>query len=136
MEQVGEQRVFSPTDLVGFAGCRHLTQLERAAVEGLIERPHRHDRGLEALIERGRVHEERHLASLDAFGGAVTRIQVDHKAGIPGVERAARLTEEAMRRGDAVIHQAAFFADGWRGHADFLERVSAPSDVGTWSYPG
>jgi predicted RecB family nuclease len=134
MERVGTQWIFSPSDLVGFAGCRRLTELEQLAGKGVIERPHRHDRGLEALVERGRVHEERHLSSLEKDRTTVTRIPLEWKSGPAGVVEAAKLTTEAMRRGDRVIHQATFFASGWRGHVDFLERVETPSALGDWSY--
>ncbi|HEX4578674.1 MAG TPA: TM0106 family RecB-like putative nuclease, partial [Candidatus Dormibacteraeota bacterium] len=40
----------------------------------------------------------------------------------------------AMREGADVIYQASFFDGRWRGHADVVCRVDAPSDLGTWSY--
>ncbi|HVR09557.1 MAG TPA: TM0106 family RecB-like putative nuclease [Thermoanaerobaculia bacterium] len=40
----------------------------------------------------------------------------------------------SLRRGDDVVYQATLFDERWRGHADFLIRTSAPSDLGAWSY--
>ena len=39
-----------------------------------------------------------------------------------------------MRAGAAYIYQAVFVSNGWRGIADFLERVDRPSALGAWSY--
>src|SRR5215208_5750012 len=46
-----------------------------------------------------------------------------------------RETEEAMRAAAEVIYQGVLVSpDGWRGLADFLERVDVPSALGDWSY--
>ena len=37
MDRVGKQWIFSPPDLVGFAGCRRLAELERLAAQGVME---------------------------------------------------------------------------------------------------
>jgi predicted RecB family nuclease len=146
---VDGRTVLSPSDLVSFAACGHLTELERAAIAKLVEKPILSDPAFDVLIQRGRQHEERYLAELEAAvtaspgpldGGAqrLTRITFDPSRGLAGVQIAARDTELAMRRGDAVIYQATFFqADGderWQAHADFLVRVDTPSDLGAWSY--
>ena len=39
-----------------------------------------------------------------------------------------------MRAGADVIYQAPFAYSGWRGVADFLERIEEPSALGGWSY--
>ena len=149
MRVAGGQAVLSPSDLVSFAACRHLLDLERAAAVKLVQRPVFADPAFEVLLQRGRDHEERYLAELEAAASAdaghteagartVTRIAVDPTLGLAGVESAARETETAMRRGDAVIHQATFLQSyedtRWRGHADFLIRVEVPSSLGDWSY--
>ena len=135
----GDETTFSPSDLVAFADCAHLTQLERAAAAKLIQRPYFDDPALAALVERGRQHEANYLARLEqdalaAGGGAsttVTRIEWDLQSG---VQSAARATAEAMARGDRIIYQATFLASGWRGHADFLVRIDEPSPAFPWSY--
>jgi hypothetical protein len=137
---IGGETVLSPSDLVSFAACGHLAQLERAAAANLVQKPIFADPAFDLLLQRGKEHEERYLAELEAaaLGGSdegsarrLTRIAVDRELGLPGVEAAARETEAAMRRGDAVIYQATFLQpDGdvtWRGHADFLVRVDAPA---------
>jgi uncharacterized protein len=43
------------------------------------------------------------------------------------------LTVEAMRAGADYVYQAVLFSNGWRGIADFLERVDRPSALGAWS---
>jgi predicted RecB family nuclease len=141
--------ILSPSDLVSFAACRYLTELERATVAKLVQKPIFSDPAFDLLLQRGREHEERYLAELQAVAAAspgsgedgaqrLTRIALDHTQGLAGVHGAARETELAMKRGDAVIYQATFFqedgAASWRGHADFLVRVDTPSDLGGWSY--
>ena len=39
-----------------------------------------------------------------------------------------------MQTGVQYIYQADFLTRGWRGIADFLERVEQPSALGAWSY--
>jgi len=39
-----------------------------------------------------------------------------------------------MRDGAEIIYQATFAADGWRGRADFLERVEVRTEFGDWGY--
>ena len=51
-----------------------------------------------------------------------------------GLEDAATLTELAMRESAEVIYQGAFADGGWRGRADFLERVARPTGLGGWGY--
>ena len=41
MQLLDGEPVYSPSDLVGFAACEHLTQLELAATRGELERPQR-----------------------------------------------------------------------------------------------
>jgi len=41
--------VYSASDLVGFVHCEHLTDLERAALAGLVRRPERDDAELDML---------------------------------------------------------------------------------------
>jgi uncharacterized protein len=136
MQRIEGQLVFSPTDLVGYLACEHLTELERAAAMGLVKRPVIPDSELDLIVRRGFEHEARIRAEFEASGRAVTAIEPD--ASI--TDQAAKLREaasrtlEAMRRGDEVIYQAAFFDGRWRGFADFLVRTDEGSDLGPWSY--
>ncbi|MSQ27618.1 MAG: TM0106 family RecB-like putative nuclease [Dehalococcoidia bacterium] len=135
MQLIDGRLVYSATDLVGFLECRHLANLERAAVEGHIKRPMRADRVLDRIAQRGREHEARFLSDLIAGGAAV--VEIGPEAGLSFGDRLARgrdATLQAMRSGAAAIYQATLF-DGWRlGYADFLRRVDRPSALGGWSY--
>ena len=138
--------VYSATDLVGFLACEHLTDLERAALAGLVERPHQDDAELDLIRRRGEKHEQRFLAELVAAGRRVETINPDAYADAPDGsrdaygERLRRQVEQtlaALRRGDDVIYQAAFFDGTWRGHADFLRKVTGPgasSTLGDYHY--
>ena len=51
-----------------YLACEHLTELERAALAGLVERPMRDDPELDIIRKRGFEHEARYLADLEADG--------------------------------------------------------------------
>jgi uncharacterized protein len=126
--------VYSATDLVGFLACEHLTELERAALAGLVERPHLDDPELDVLRRRGEQHEARFLAELMAEGRSVVEVRLDGSNEDRGaaLREAAAETERAMADGADVIFQATFFDGTWRGHADFLLRVEAPDRPSRW----
>ena len=107
---------FSPSDLVGFLACPHLTTLELAVAREELERPYRHDPHAELIRRKGDEHEARYLASL---GDGVVRIGDPHELGW---DVAVAETERAVRAGAPVIYQAALAEGAWRGLADFLER--------------
>src|SRR5687767_4170113 len=143
MQLIDGKPVYSATDLVGFLACGHLTNLELAALAGLVDRPERHDPKLDLIRERGFDHEAAYLEGLTRQGRTVTRAEPDSTVDTPDgsrVSRGDRLrrhvleTEEAIRRGDDVIYQAAFFDGRWLGYADFLLRVEVPSALGSYSY--
>ena len=117
------------TDLVAHLGCRRLTQLELAAMAGEASKPHSWDPLIEILWERGARFEAEYCTYLEGSGLEVVRI--------PGVgvdEHAVAQTLSAMRRGAAAIVQGALMSGRWRGRADVLLRVNAPSELGGWSY--
>src|ERR1700690_4189648 len=124
MQLIDGRPVFSATDLVGFLACEHLTNLERAALAGLVKRPMRVDPELDRVVKRGMQHERRFLDERRAEGLGIVEIHVPE-----GVERgagyraAADATVAAMRAGTEVIYQATFFDGRWLGFADFLRRV-------------
>ena len=122
------------TDLVGFLACEHLTQLERAALAGLVKRPMRHDPELDIIRKRGFEHEQRFLAELRARAGDIVEIALDGSIEDRGdqLRAAAAATDAAMADGPDVIFQATFFDGTWRGHADFLLRVEAPDRPSRW----
>ena len=131
MQGAGGRLLFSPSDLGNFVACEHLTQLEVAAAHGGLTRPRVENAFAELIQRKGAEHERAFLASLRAAGHVVTEVGLGEARDF---EAAARATVEAMRAGAAYIYQAVLVADGWRGIADFLERVERPSALGTWSY--
>ena len=133
MQHLGASLVLSPTDLVGFSLCRHLTGLELSAARGERTRPLREDPEVDLLRRRGLDHERRFLDRLRMEGRTVTVLpRLDAADG--GLAQAEALTLEAMRGGAAVIHQATFFDGRWSGTADFLLRVDGASALGPFSY--
>ena len=55
--------------------------------------------------------------------------------GLGDLHEAVDRTTKAMRAGTEVIYQGALLDGDWRGYADFLERVAAPSPAfGDYSY--
>src|SRR6266487_1796110 len=117
--------VFSATDLVGFLECEHLSVLERAALDGAVERPSREDPELAILQERGLEHEQRFLAYLRELGHEIVdgRIAAEADDAPSRQERIARdaaRTRVLMHEGADVIYQATLFDGVWLGYVDFL----------------
>jgi predicted RecB family nuclease len=130
MQKDGAAIVFSAGDLVGHLNCRYLTHLDLRVVQGELAKPRpRNDPALDALIERGKTHEQGFVDHLAGQGGTVTVI-----AGVGIDQNAVSQTRQAMGRGDAVIVQAALQAGHWSGRADVLRRVETRSGLGAWSY--
>ena len=139
MQEIDGRPVYAATDLVAFLACEHLTQLERAALAGLVRRPMRDDPELDIIRKRGFEHERRYLADLAADGRTAVTIALDGSIEDDGerLRAAAAATVDAMAGGADVIYQATFFDGTWRGHADFLLRVESrerPSVFGPWHY--
>ncbi|HKG56523.1 MAG TPA: TM0106 family RecB-like putative nuclease [Candidatus Limnocylindrales bacterium] len=139
MQLIDGRPVYAATDLVGYLACEHLTQLERAVLAGLTQRPDRNDAELDIIRKRGFDHERRYLEDLRAASKRVVEIALDGSIEDRGdqLRAAAGATEAAMSDGPDVIYQATFFDGTWRGHADFLLRVDAPdrpSRWGPWHY--
>jgi uncharacterized protein len=128
MQRIDDTPVYSPTNLVALLACEHLTALERAALHGLVERPHYAAPVLDVLHKRGLEQEQRYLAGLIGAGLSVRTIAPDGYVD-DAAERlrdAARATGAAMAGGVDMISQASFFDGAWSGHADFLRRVESP----------
>lgn len=136
MQKLNGQTVYSATDLVGFLACAHLTNLERAALAGLVQRPMRPDPELDRIAKRGLQHEQRFLEGLRSEGLDIVQIDPDGSEGdqFERLMAARDATIAAMKEGVDVIYQATFFDGTWRGHADFLRKVTVPSGLGDWSY--
>jgi uncharacterized protein len=134
MDRIDGRPVYSATDLVAFLACEHLTQLERAAIAGLVERPIRDDPELDVIRKRGFQHEARYLADLRAEGRVAVEIEQDGSIADRGdqLRAAATATIDAMAAGHDVIYQATFFDGTFRGHADFLLRVDSADRPSRW----
>jgi uncharacterized protein len=129
----GDQLVLSPSDLVGFLQCGHLTELSLDVVRGARPRPVEGTQEASTVQRRGIEHERAYLGRLRSEGLEVADIP-DHE----GLEARDALTRAALAAGPDVIYQATFVEDGpgptWRGHADFLTKVAEPSSLGSFSY--
>ncbi|HEU4918639.1 MAG TPA: TM0106 family RecB-like putative nuclease [Candidatus Limnocylindrales bacterium] len=139
MQTIDGRPVYAATDLVAYLACEHLTQLERAALAGLVHRPMRDDPELDIIRKRGFEHEKRFLADLQRNGRTAVTVALDGSIEDRGdqLRAAAAETEAAIASGADVIYQATFFDGTWRGHADFLLRVddpARPSRFGPYHY--
>ena len=105
----------SSGDLVGHLNCRYLTELDLKVANGELEKPKIWDPVLEALVERGALHEQGFIEHIKAGGIAVTLID-----GVGVDSRSVAATGEAMARGDAIIVQGALQAGRWSGRTDVL----------------
>ena len=86
MQEIDGRPVYAATDLVAYLACEHLTQLERAALAGLVRRPMRDDPELDIIRKRGFEHEHRYLAELIAEGRSAVTIAL--RSGVAGQGRA------------------------------------------------
>ncbi|MBR0831342.1 TM0106 family RecB-like putative nuclease [Bradyrhizobium manausense] len=130
MQKDGSAIVFSAGDLVGHLNCHYLTHLDLRVAKGELVKPKlRSDPALDALVQRGKIHEQRFVDHLGKQGEVATVI-----SGVGVDEASVAETQNAMERGDAVIVQAALRDGNWGGRADVLRRVEAPSGLGAWSY--
>lgn len=131
MQRVGLQFFFSPSDVANFVACEHLTQLEIAVALGQGTRPIFENAYADLIKRKGEEHERNFLDGLRAAGHMVVDVGLGEERDF---EAAAKATVEAIQTGAQYIYQAIFLVDGWRGIADFLERVERPSALGPWSY--
>lgn len=130
----GDRLVLSPTDLVGFLYCDHLTELSLLVARHQLGKPSADDAEMAVVQTRGIEHEKHYLDRLRSDGLEVIEIPTP-----VDVDEQVELTDKALVAGPDVIYQAAFVdrtGNGpiWRGHADFLSKVPVPSKLGNYSY--
>ncbi len=126
MKKVNDKIFLSPTDLSNHLGCKHLTELSRDVVLDLREKPIYKNLSLEALKERGLLHEKAYVAYLVAQNKNVVELP-EHSS--------VRDTILLMTKGVDVIVQAGLSDENWNGRADLLIKVDKPSPAfGCWSY--
>ena len=129
MRKLGDQVIYSATDVVNFLECEHLTSLDRINLETPLERT-ADDPTMRLIQEHGTRHEQQYLASLQ--NGTRTIVDVSPRGG--GLDDQVAATREALASGPNVVYQAALRDGVFAGYADFLERVDLPSDLGDFSY--
>ncbi|MCP1842159.1 hypothetical protein ACVIHI_004923 [Bradyrhizobium sp. USDA 4524] len=101
MYRTGATLTLSASDLVGHLNCRYLTELDLAVANGRLEKPRVWDPVLEALAERGELHEQGYIEHLNESGLTATTID-----GVGIDAKAVAATTAAMVRGDPVCHSA------------------------------
>ena len=134
MYKDNDRLVLSPSDLVGYLSCQHLTELSLQVASGVLAPPPRNEDESSVSQKRGMDHERAYLDRLRGEGLKVEEITDDGN-----IRARASLTDALLREGPDVIYQATFYDDrgthpAWRGHADFLARVPEPSVLGAFSY--
>ncbi|SFB59738.1 TM0106 family RecB-like putative nuclease [Algoriphagus aquimarinus] len=128
MKQTKQGLLYSPSDLSNHLSCKHLTQLNKLAAEGVLEKPFNNNRVLDLLREKGISFEDQFLEELKSEDKTVIEISRDSASTEEQVI-------EAMHSGVDVIYQARLLEAGeWKGWADFLLKVQKQSDLGDWSY--
>ncbi len=120
----------APTDLGIHLGCRHATALALVHARGAGPGPYTPGAYEQLIQAKGDLHEREYLSALENRGRKVVKIPLTDR----DFNAAGQATEQAMRDGAEVIYQATFAGDGWRGRADFLERVRGPTGLGDWGY--
>lgn len=120
--------IYSPSDLSNFIHCKHLTSLDKQALNGVLDKPNYTNKVMLALREKGQQFESSFLEILRQEGKSISVIE-------PGDPAAHEKTRKAIREGVEVIYQARLGKENeWWGWADFLIRVPQPSDLGDYSY--
>ncbi len=137
MQLIDGAPVYSATDLVGFLACSHLSELERSALAGLVDKPIRNDPELDLIAERGKQHERVYIERLRSAGREIVDVSAERAKGADRGDFYRQLagdTRAAIERGDDVVFQACFFDGTWLGFADFLLRIDDPGAPLGWSY--
>ena len=125
MRIVDENIVSSATDLATYMGCQHAVSLDKQVEMQQLGKPDWQNPVLDALIERGKIHEQQYLDYLKAQG---------QNGVLLTMESSTTDLLEAMQSGADYVYQARLSDDSWRGYADFLIKKDTPSQLGEWSY--
>lgn len=128
MKKAENTIIYSPSDLSNYMNCKHLTSLEKEALQGKRQKPQYTNKVMLALREKGNAFEAGILAKFQEEGKSIYNLQ-------PGDPLAFEKTIEAMKKGFDVIYQARLGKENeWQGWADFLIKVTNPSGLGNFSY--
>lgn len=129
MRKVGDEVIYSATDVVNFLECEHLTSLDRINLETPLERA-AEDPTMRLIQEHGIRHEQQYLATLRDGGKTI----IDVSSLGAGLDDQVAATRKALASAPDVVYQAALRDGVFAGYADFLERVDQPSGLGHFSY--
>jgi predicted RecB family nuclease len=120
---------YSASDLVNYLECEHLTSLDMIDLVTPLPRTEEGDQA-KLIQDKGHEHE----------ANFVDKLKVEHTsfidiAALGGkLEQKVAATLQAMRDGIEIIYQATLHDGCLIGHADFLRKVSRPSNFGNYSY--
>lgn len=124
MRRVDEQLLVSASDLSNFLACRHLTRLDAAVVDGLVDAPRLKDVGFDALVERGEAHEARVLDGFRSNGWNIREIP----RALDDIRGSGDRTLDALEDGVDVVYQGALQHGDRLGYPDFLVRADLLGD--------
>lgn len=127
MRKSKDEIIFSASDLANHIHCKHLTNLNHDAVNGVLEKSFTSNKSLLLLRERGEEFEQQILSEFENSGKTVFKVDKD-------TTDAYGQTISAMRSGYDYIYQARLSTKKWQGWADFLRKVEGTSNLGDWSY--
>ncbi|MEJ1238670.1 TM0106 family RecB-like putative nuclease [Chryseolinea sp. T2] len=119
-----DQLRFSATDLSDYLGCEHLTSLSKRVALGELKRPYRKDPAIEALIQRGAMHEAAYVENLRSRGLTIVDLR----------GKDSQATSQALQNGADVLIQATLTEGAWGGIADIIIKVDGNSSFGPWTY--
>lgn len=121
---------YSPSDLIAYMSCRHLTWKDLTTLKAGNHIPSGTvDTYSELLQKKGKEHEETIFTRLKKQFASHISISIDKPT-----EYRIQETLEAIAKGTDLIYQAVLENDSWIGYADFLIKHSTPSSLGSFSY--
>lgn len=121
--------LYSASDLVNYLECEHLTSLDLIDLDTPLPRTDDSDEA-KLIQAKGYSHEAAFFEHLKSSHPKV----IDIAATGGGNAQKITATTQAMRDGYDIIFQATLQEGCLIGHADFLRKVSVPSELGSWSY--
>lgn len=129
MQKYDGQILYSASDIVNFLECEHLTTLDLIDLDTPLPKTEDDDEA-KLIMAKGIAHEADFLAELQSHHDSFLDITRETR----DLDSAVQATRAAMHAGVEIIYQAALRDGFFVGHADFLRRVSVPSQIGSFSY--
>src|SRR4051812_44307199 len=117
MFKLGDETLYSASDLVAFLECPHSTTLDLINLETPLEQAE-DDEHARLIQDKGFAHEAAHLATLKHAGDRIVELAADSSV-VEGIAA----TRAAMGSGADVIFQASLKSGPFFGRADFLRKV-------------